>query len=874
MKPSRPVADGAETTHPLNVRSDAALAYPRDKPLHSLLDEQADRFPDKTALTFESGSLTYRHVREQSNQIARWLTSLGVRPGDRVGVALDRSPDLVTTLLGVWKAGACYVPFDPESPRERVRFMLEDAAAVLLLTTRRYAGYFSDPGDEAVLEDLPELDKANLDARVGPDALAYILYTSGSTGRPKGVMVEHHSLINLLYGLQVLPGIGASDKVLALTTIVFDIAAVELFLPLLVGAEILMVTREIARDGRALLDLIRTRGVTLVQGTPATWKMMVNAGWNERLPIRVIAGGEALSRTLADQLLARSLEVYNLYGPTETTVYSTGVRIRPGKERITIGRPLLNTSVYLLDAFQKPVPDGETGEICIGGEGVARGYLNEASLTAQRFVPDPLSPGHRMYRTGDLGRWTPGGDIEFLGREDQQVKIRGYRIELGEVEHHLLHLDGIREAVVLTREERPGEQQLVAYVVTEEQTLLKARVIAWRQTLKNTLPPYMIPPVYVPVPEMPLSASGKVDRKALLQTPRLNAVGELSRRPPRSPIEKTVTGVWSQVLDVDQLDIDDDFFELGGHSLIAMEMMTMLEERTGKRLPMASLFEAPTIEKLSRLLESEDRLYWGSLVPIKPSGTKPPLYIVHGLGLTVMVFRGLAQHVDPEQPVFGIQARGLNGEEEPLYTIEEIAASYVEDIVAHNPQGPYCLAGYSLGGLIVFEMARQLRAMGREIKLLAVFDTYAGDLQPSDGKLTRLMHKIKRQPFKFLFFLGEFLKTPRTVIDYQWLLLRRRFEKRTAPGQKPPEDTVGKITAAMDAAKAGYHLRVNEADVLELLRVKERIFFLYDPIYLGWKPFVKKGIRISEVPGDHLTFLQPPNDREVARILQRLLDQH
>jgi amino acid adenylation domain-containing protein len=805
---------------------------------------------------------------------------MGVRAGDRVGVALDRSPELLVALLAVMKAGAAYVPFDPEFPRERVEFMLKDAEAALLLTSGKYAGYFTGARGEALLEDLPVYDTGDLEWETGTDALAYILYTSGSTGKPKGVMVEHHSLVNLLYSLTVLPGVDASDKVLALTTVTFDIAAVELFLPLLTGAQIVMASRETARDGRALLDLVRAEGVTLMQGTPATWKMMVNAGWNERLPIRVISCGEALPRLLADQLLARSLVCYNMYGPTETTVYSTGRQILAGRERITIGWPVMNTGVYILDGSLKPVPEGEVGEICIGGAGVARGYIGQDALTAEKFVDNPFVAGSKMYRTGDIGLRGPDGDIAFLGRHDDQVKVRGYRIELGEVEHHLLRLEGIRDAVVLTREERPGELQLIAYVATGERVLSKGQVAAWKQELRKSLPPYMVPPLYVPVAKIPVTPSGKVDRKALLLTPRGSAV-DGQGKPPRTNLEKLVAEVWGMVLGLDEVDIEDDFFELGGHSLIAVEMMTILEERTGTRLPMASLFEAPTVEKLSRLLDSGEQLSWGSLVPIKPSGTKRPLYIVHGMGLTVMVFHALAQQMDPEQPVYGIQARGLNGEEEPLHTIEEIATSYVEEILAHNPHGPYCLAGYSLGGIIVFEMARQLRAMGKDIKLLAAFDTYAGDTHPSDRRLTKVLHKIRRQPVKLRFILRAFLKDPREALHYQLFIAGKRIRPVLQRAgilrkQEKRKETMGipeKVAEALEEARANYHLRVNEADILELFRVKKRIYFIYDPVYLGWKPFVKKGIRITEISGDHKTFLQPPHDLEVATALQRLLDQ-
>ena len=346
-------------------------------------------------------------------------------------------------------------------------------------------------------------------------------------------------------------------------------------------------------------------------------------------------------------------------------------------------------------------------------------------------------------------------------------------------------------------------------------------------------------------------------------------------------MEKLVAGVWRQVLGLEEVDLDDDFFELGGHSLIAVEMMVELEEKTGRKLPMAALFEAPTVEKLSVLLGTQDRPVARSLVPIKPSGSRPPLYIVHGIGMTVMVFHSLARNLDPDQPVYGIQARGLDGEEEPLDKMEDIAALYVSEVMGHNPEGPYYLVGYSLGGLIVFEMVKQLRAKGKEIKLLALFDTYAGDMHPSDPWMTRVVKKIKRQPYKVGFILGTIFQQPGKAFRYQGQVMKVRGRQllaalRLVEKDETTEDSrafPSKIAAALMHAREHYDLTINEDDVIELFRVTDRIYFLYDPVYLGWKPYAKKGIRILEAAGDHKTFLQPPHDRELARQLQRLLDE-
>jgi amino acid adenylation domain-containing protein len=858
----------------------------RSMPLHVLISEKALQFRDKSAFHLKGQSITYRQLNERSNRLARFLIDQGVRKGDRVGVAMERSLNMPVALLAILKTGAAYVPFDPEFPKKRIEFMLEDSGAARLLTSGKYSHFFVEKEKEIVLEEalavLGDYEASDPGIKVEASDLVYILYTSGSTGRPKGVMVEHHSLTNLLYSMQVMPGIQESDKVLALTTIGFDIAAVELFLPLITGAETVIVSREVGRDGPALLELVRSERITFMQSTPATWKMMLSAGWDSMLEMKAICTGEEMPRQLAEILNGRCLSYYNMYGPTETTVYSTGTQIYPGEERITIGRPILHTQVYIMDNELGELPDGEVGEICIGGDGVSRGYLNLDALTAEKFVDDPFAaePGAKMFRTGDLGRKLAQGNIQFLGREDHQIKVRGQRIELGEIEYNLVNLDGIAEAVVMLREDRPDDQQLIAYIVAEDPVLSKAQVAEWKQALKRELPAYMVPPALVLVDEMPLTSSGKVDRKALAASPHKTWI-DSKGNPPRTDMEKLVAGVWRQVLGLKEVDLDDDFFELGGHSLIAVEMMVELEEKTGKKLPMAALFEAPTVEKLSILLGAQGRRAPRSLVPIKPSGSKPPLYIVHGIGLTVMVFHSLARNLDPDQPVYGIQARGLDGEEEPLDNMEDIAAQYVSEIMGHNPDGPYYLVGYSLGGLIVFEMVKQLRAKGKEIKLLALFDTYAGDTHPSDPWMTQFVKKIKRQPYKVGFILGTIFQEPGKAFRYQGLVAKVRTRQLLAALRLVKKDETtedngafpSRIAAALKHARDRYDLTVNEDDVIELFRVRDRIYFINDPIYLGWKPYAKKGIRIVETAGDHKTFLQPPHDKELARQLQRLLDE-
>ena len=843
--------------------------------LSALILRKAALRPDKIALRYGEITVTYRALEERVSQLAGYLQHRGVRAEDRIGVALERSPDMVVALLAIVRIGAAYVPFDLSFPQNRIAFMLEDAGAAWVLASHGWGGHFQTTAREIILEDawIGEQPELGREAQGGTGSqLAYILYTSGSTGKPKGVMVEHRSLLNLLHSLQHMPGMGEDDRVLAMTTIAFDIAAVELFLPLMTGAEVVLVDRSVARDGQALLDIIKRERITFVQGTPATWKMMLNAGWDTALDIKALCGGEALPRQLADALCARCRAVYNLYGPTETTIYSTGTQIFADGREVTIGTPVMRTQVYIMDKDMKMMPDGERGEICIGGEGVARGYIHSGG-SAGRFLQDPYAgkTGAMMYRTGDIGRRLMNGHILFLGREDDQVKIRGHRVELGEIENHLIGLDDVQEAVVLFTGDSPDDRQLVAYVVAGGAKPTRERIAKWRQVLRKTLPAFMMPAVFVPVDALPLTEGGKVDRKTLATLPRADRVD------PRDKVfetdtERLVAEVWRKVLNLAEVDRSDDFFELGGHSLIALEMMVELEKRTGKRLPMSALFQAATVERLSILLHEHHGSLTRLLVPIKPSGTKPPLYIVHGIGLTVMVFHGLAKNMDADQPVYGLQAWGLEDGTEPLHSIEEIAGCYVAEILEHNPDGPYLLAGYSLGGTIAYEMARQMKVLGKKIKLLVMLDSYAGDPTPVEGFLARRLYWLKSLSARALFMMSSFLAKPSKTLKYQWSVVRVR--SRQLLGRPKPVDTGyrGALAESMLAALHGYRLLANEDDTIVLFRVRDRIYFLNDPIYLGWRPYAKKGLVIMEASGDHRTFLEPPNDRELARRLQGVLD--
>ena len=528
-----------------------------------------------------------------------------MRPGVLVGLCVDRTPAMLVSLLGILRAGGAYVPLDPAFPKERLAFMLEDAQAPVVVTEHNWLGLLPSHGVRFICLDqdsgAPAASAGSPPSPAGPADLAYVIYTSGSTGRPKGVPIPHRAAVNFLCSMQRTPGLAANDTLLAVTTLSFDIAALELCLPLTVGARVVLASREAAADAARLAALIAASRATVMQATPATWRMLVQSGWTGAKSLRIFCGGEALSRDLADRLLPRCAELWNLYGPTETTIWSAVARVEPGAHPVVIGRPIANTRIHLLDRQDQLVPVGVPGELCIGGDGLAPGYLHRPELTAEKFIPDPFAnrPHARLYRTGDLARRRPNGEIELLGRLDHQVKVRGFRNEPGEIEAALLRVAGVHEAVVMAREDPPGDWQLVAYLVADPAAAVPGEL---RRQLREMLPDYMVPAGFVRLDRMPLTPNGKVNRAALPAPDRAGAAPTTGPAALREGLEQSIAAIWSEVLKVRHPGADDNFFDLGGHSLRVAQIQARLREQLGIELPMLALFQYPTIRTLARCI--------------------------------------------------------------------------------------------------------------------------------------------------------------------------------------------------------------------------------------------------------------------------------
>jgi amino acid adenylation domain-containing protein len=605
---SLPMVDG-DAMQALVALQPAPTPYGTDVGMHQLFELQCERAPDRIALRYKDQALTYAQLDARANRIASLLRARGVHRGALVGLALDRGVDMLAALLGILKTGAGYVPLDPAFPEERLTYMVGDASLAALVTQRSHADRFDLRGRpvlalDAMADELAQASDAQPPREaVDPESIAYVIYTSGSTGKPKGVQVPHRGVSNFITAMQARPGIQADDKLVAVTTLSFDIAVLELMLPLSVGGEVILADRETAMDGELLSALLRDRGATLMQATPATWRVLIDAGWRGSDSFSVLCGGEPLPPDLARALLARSGAVWNLYGPTETTVWSTCWRVEAPEKGISIGTPIANNTVWVLDPQCQPCPLGVPGELCIGGEGVTLGYLGREDLTADRFITDAFSsaagykPGAKLYRTGDRGRWRADGTLEHLGRLDFQVKVRGYRIELGEIEAALANCAGVAQAVVLVREDRPGDVRIVGYAVAQPGAKLEERTVL--DLLKGALPEYMVPQHLVVLDAVPLLPNGKIDRKSL-PVPDLGARSD-ELVLPRNDLERAIATSMSQVLGMPAIGIHDNFFSLGGHSLLAAQLTSRLNRELGLSLTLRALFDGPTVAKLAEI---------------------------------------------------------------------------------------------------------------------------------------------------------------------------------------------------------------------------------------------------------------------------------
>ena len=812
-----------------------SVPRPAASRLHQLILEQCARTPDATAIVWQHVSVTYADLAREVESVAIALQASGVCPGDPVGVLMQRSPRLIVTALAIMRAGGVYLPLDPAWPKQRHLSVARAAGAKLLLR---------DDGPQT-LADRPSRDEPLAD-----DALAYILFTSGSTGEPKGVEIKHRSICNHLLWFNNCTEVTAADAMLFKTAPTFDASLVEMFAPLLAGAKVVIAMEQGELDAAYIVQTIIEYSISILQAVPTAYRALLAANLTaQRTNLRyLVIGGEALDADLVRALKAGlpNTRIGNFYGPTEVTIDATQHEISAqDTELIPIGRPIANTRCYVLDSRDQPQPVGIWGELHVAGLGVAQGYRNRPDLTAASFVPDPFHAGERMYRTGDRVRWRADGTLDFSGRRDGQIKIRGLRIELGEIEAALLAQSSVASAVVMAiSDERPAATALVAFVVARSGADTDA--VTLRDSLALHLPRYMVPNRIAFREFLPLLRSGKVDRAALISG---LAANEAEPSVPRTALETQLLNLWRENLGLERAGIDDDFFELGGHSLLAFQLVNQIQQRLERPCSLRTLFQFPTVRQFAKVLEADSRAARGSIVlSLQANGTRPPIYCICGIQL----YRELAQHFAPDIPVHGVflpwEEQVLDGSRRPEnLTVVEMAARYLQTIRTVQPRGPFSLVGISFGGILAFEIARQLAAAGSTPPVVAVLDM-----------LTVEAHREQRF-------------APKRLLQRATMWLRIRFNRVVANRL----DAEALRTHLNEERSTFYGQAMRSYSTLpyagRLLVVRATLRqpggANADPT-LGWGQYAAN-VTAIDAPGDHLGILRGENAKIIARAVRQ-----
>lgn len=853
--------------------------------VHELVAEQAALHPEAEALVFGSERLTYRELDQRSNQIAQFLRQQGIADGDRIGIFMDRSIDMIVIMLGILKAGGVYVPIDPEYPAERLRFIAEDTEVRWVFTEQNVGAALPTKapliylnGHDSAIAAVPSGPVPN---RSTPESVAVMIYTSGSTGRPKAVCIPHRAIIRTIRNSNQIT-VTPQDRIAQVASPSFDAAIFEIWLALANGATLVGMRREVLLGPAELIRLLETERISiLILNTAYVHQIGRDSPHVLKGVRKVMFGGEAAEAGPLRNILPHVAPgtLVNSYGPAEGCVATTYHEIFSLPEEMTavsIGRPITNARVYLLDARMRPVPLGLVGEIYIGGEGVAKGYWNRPELTAQKFLPDPFSdkPGALLYRTGDLARLHGNGEFEFIGRIDDQIKIRGHRIELAEVREAVTSHSAVKQTFLMVREDAPGDKRLVAYVTLRRPLASSYPSMAdsLRRYVAGKLPAHMLPAAFVILDSIPLNTNGKVDRMALpAPSQRPEMAGGYSA--PETNLEQMLTRIWQELLRIDRVGLHDNFFDLGGHSLLAARLIACIEKETGENIPVATLFEAPTVAQLAQKLR--DHTYtsaWAPLVELhaaQGTSTLPPFFCIHSLGANLVSFHKLAGLLRPDRAVYGLQPPGLDGSRAPLDTMDAIASAYLDEIRKKQPRGPYYLGGICIGGIVAYEIARRLWAAGDEVRFLALIDSFL------TGEV-RYLHPQSELTEYLDCHLGEFLMLSGAArlkylanwigngfVRLGWALGIRSHASVARTMLRVAEANIQAIQAYAPLPYPGNITQFMCSDGPQRS---------YEDRRLAWSSLAPNGLEIHVVPGDHLTMVEEPNVRVLARELQNCLD--
>jgi amino acid adenylation domain-containing protein len=864
----------------LGIYSGHEAPYPKAC-LHELFLEQVKLRPEAEAVVYGEERLSYEELDKRSNQVAQYLLLQGLSAEECVGIFMDRSVDMIIGMLGTLKAGGAYVPIDPDYPAERLSFIADDTALRFVLTQKSVKSVLPSAASSIFLdsEDSPVLDCSTeaVPNRVNPESIAVVIYTSGSTGKPKAARIPHRAVVRTVRNTNYLEATPA-DRVAQATSPSFDAAIKEIWMALVNGAALVGLSRETLIVPAEARKFIQKEKITLlVVNTAYVHQIALEAPDAFKDVRKVVFGGEAAEAGPLRELVKHIGPgiLINGYGPAEGCVITTFFEINEIPEEATsvpIGRPVSNARVYLLDDQQRPVPIGVPGEICIGGEGVARGYLNRPELTAQRFLPDPFSHHSErfLYRTGDLARMRGNGELEFLGRRDEQVKIRGHRIELAEVREAISAHSAVKQVFLTIRQEQAGDKRLVAYVILRQALANAAQAL--RKHAREKLPDHMVPSAFVVVESVPLTTNGKIDWKAL---PAPSDQVELENyQAPTAELEVSLTAVWQVVLRAKRVGVNDSFFDLGGHSLLAARLVAEIEKATGHNIPVATLFEAPTIAQLAtRIAERTYNSAWSPCVTLQAAAdgaTNEPFFCIHSLGANLVSVRKIASLMRNDRAFYGLQPHGLDGQQAPLDTIEAMATAYLKEIRKVQPNGPYYLGGICLGGVIAFEMAQQLKRAGEHVASVVLIDSFlpgplkyiharAGSAEYVDRHIGNMLSQPGIESLKYLATLAQNgVKHLRRIV--------------AGNNQSSIVQATKSIRAAHINAFLSYRPQAYSGKLVQLL-CAESSQRGYEDRRMAWAYLVPTGgFELRLVPGDHLTMVEEPHVRQVAQELQSTLD--
>ncbi len=825
------------------------LGYFIDKALES---------PDAPAIYTNTSTLSYVELYSKAKRIAHRLKENRIGKGHLVAVSCSRNENLIISLLGVLMSGAGYVPLDPSLPDDRIQYMLERSASSAIFIEKKLQTKFKLNVHTFYIDEtlLASDSTAPIESPDLSDT-CYVIFTSGSTGKPKGVEISHLNVLNFLLSMQRTPGFSSKDKLLSVTTFSFDISVLEFFLPLISGGSVYLASEDDVTDGEKLLNLIKSEAITYMQATPSTWRLMLASNWKRTDTLTVLCGGEAFTKELSDKLVSNSKSAWNMYGPTETTVWSTIKKLELSDKKVLIGSPIANTSVYVLDDYLCPVPAGKTGNLYISGLGLAKGYFGDEVQTAKRFVPNPFRKNEKMYFTGDLARHEADGQIECLGRSDDQVKIRGYRIELAEIEDVIMKSSVIYECSVKAHQQTGPTARLVAYLSLKPDSHFDE--LSLRESLKRTLPAYMLPAKYIILPSLPKTHNGKIDKKKLKED--LGIKKNVSQKA-STQTTAALIGIWQDVLGVEDIDETSNFFTVGGHSIAAVEIFGIINDRFKINLPIATIFDANSIQELSFIIEKgmEENLPTAfdltslkNIVAIKPQSTKSAVFCFHGVGGNVLNYYPLSSCVG-DKAFYGVQSLGVNGTSFGPATIPEMAKLYIEEMRKVQAKGPYILSGGSMGGLIALEVAHQLRQEGEKIKSLIMFDTFGPDFDSlfivKDNKFSP---RRLRQSFK-----DKFQSFKHGVKCHYYSVLKRPL---------PHALLYRNVERQNQLALYLYRPETYQGDLILIRAPMQPRGFYADP-YLGWRKCIEGKIEVIEVEGEHESFIESPS---LAAAFQKVL---